>query len=134
MIVLDASVILKWIFGDEAGGDSAIYYRDRHVSGEETIAVPELFFYEAANVLTTKTKLSADAASEAFSSLWNLDFEIFTLGIEEFLEGITLSKRFKISLYDAAYIELAKKLKCNFITGDRKLYEKAKEMKGIKLL
>ncbi|MEW6326654.1 MAG: type II toxin-antitoxin system VapC family toxin [Thermodesulfobacteriota bacterium] len=134
MIVLDASVILKWIFGDEAGGNSAIYYRDRHVSGEETIAVPELFFYEAANVLATKTKLGVEAASRAFSLLWDFDFEVFSLGIEEFLEGITLSKRFKISLYDAAYIELARKLDCNFITTDHRLYEKTKKIKVIKLL
>jgi len=47
MIVLDASVALKWIFWDEAGGEGARHYRDRHVSGDEVIAVPDLFFYES---------------------------------------------------------------------------------------
>ena len=44
MIVLDASVALKWIFWDETGGERARHYRDRHVSGDEIIAVPDLFF------------------------------------------------------------------------------------------
>lgn len=41
---------------------------------------------------------------------------------------------YKVSVYDASYIELARKLNCNFITADRELYEKASEMKEVKLL
>lgn len=134
MIVLDASVALKWVFVDEDGGDRARYYKERHISEEEIIAVPELFFYEIANVLTTNAKLNVEDITEAFSLIWNFGFEVFSFGLEEFLSGITLAKRFKISLYDAAYIELANRLKCNFVTADRKLYEKMKEMKEVKLL
>ena len=134
MIVLDASVALKWIFTDEEGEDRAVRYRDRHISGEEVIAVPELFFYEIGNVLTTKTSLGNEAVSEAFSLLWNFDLEVFSLGYEEFLSSLALSRRYKITLYDAAYIELAKKLECDFVTFDKKLFEKAKGLKRIKVL
>jgi predicted nucleic acid-binding protein len=134
MIVLDASVALKWIFWDEAGGERARQYRDRHVSGDEIIAVPDLFFYEVANVLSNRTTLSVEAMSEAFSLLWSFDLDVFTLGLGEFLSGITLSERYRITLYDAAYIELARKLKCEFVTFDKKLYEKVKEPKLVKLL
>lgn len=109
-------------------------YRDSHVSGEEIIAVYDLFFYEIANVLTTKTKLSKGAIVEAFSLIWNFDFDIFNFGLEEFLSGITLSRQYRITLYDAAYICLAKRLKCPFVTADRKLYERVKELKEVKLL
>lgn len=134
MIVLDASVALKWIFWDEAGGERARHYRDRHVSGDEIIAVPDLFFYEVANVLSNRTTLSVEAMSEAFSLLWRFDFEVFTLGLGEFLSGITLSERYRITLYDAAYIELARRLKCEFVTFDKKLYEKVKGLQQVKLL
>lgn len=134
MIVLDASVVIKWVFVDEDGGESARYYKERHISEEEIIAVPELFFYEIANVLATNTKLSVEDITEAFSLIWNFGLEVFNFGLEEFLSGIALSRQYKISLYDAAYIELARRLNCNFITADRKLYEKTKEIKKLGLL
>jgi len=134
MIVLDASLILKWIFEDEDGGNRARYYRDRHISGDEVVAIPDLFFYEIANVLATKTRLTIEGAVEAFSLFWNFDFEVFSLGVEEFLNGITLSKRHRITLYDAAYIELARVLNCYFVTSDRRLYQKVEALKRVKLL
>lgn len=134
MIVLDASVILKWIFRDEDGGENARVYRDKHVSGEEIIAVPDLFFYEMANALVTKTPLATKDVLEAFSLLWNFDLEVFSFGLDEFVNGIDLSRRFGISFYDASYIELARRLKCHFITADRKLFEKVKGLRAVKLL
>jgi predicted nucleic acid-binding protein len=134
MIVLDASVALKWFFWDEAGWERARHYRNKHVSGDEIIAVPDLFFYEVANVLSNRTTLSVEAMSEAFSLLWSFDFEVFSLGLGEFLGGITLSERYRVNLYDAAYLELARRLKCEFVTFDKKLYEKVKGLKMVKLL
>lgn len=134
MIVLDASVVLKWIFGDEDKEGKAGLFRDGHLSGKEIIAVPDLFFFEIANVLSTKTRLNAKDAAEAFSLLWNFDFEVLYFRREEFLDAIMLSKRYGITLYDASYIELAQRLQCKFITADRKLFEKAKGLKGVLLL
>ena len=51
MIVLDASVVLKWIFDDEDGGEQATRLKDAHVAGHEIVAVPDLLFYEIGNVL-----------------------------------------------------------------------------------
>ena len=133
MIVLDASVILKWIFGEE-GEEISKQYRDRHVSGEEIIAVHDLFFYEIANVLATKTRLKTKDAIMAFRMLWDFDLEIFNLGGKKFIMGIAMSKRYGITFYDAAYICLARRLKCHYVTADRKLYEKVRELKEVKLL
>lgn len=134
MIVLDASVVLKWVFVDEDGGERARYYKERHISEEEIIAVPELFFYEIANVLATNTRLSVEDVTGAFSLIWNFDLEVFNFGLEEFLSAIALSRQYKISLYDASYIELARRLNCNFITADKRLYEKIKKIKKAGLL
>lgn len=134
MIVLDASVVLKWIFGDEDREEKARLFRENHISGKDAIAVHNLFFYEIANVLSTKTRLSYKDASDAFSLIWDLDFDVFGFGQDEYLGSIHLSKRYGITLYDASYIELAQGLKCRFITADRKLHEKVKGISGIELL
>jgi predicted nucleic acid-binding protein len=134
MIVLDASVILKWLFDDEDGGVSAARLKDAHVAGHEIVAAPDLLFYEIGNVLATKTRLSEAAVAEAFSLLWEFSLERFDLGLEEFQGGLNLSRKFKITLYDAAYVELSRRLKCPFITADKKLYEKVKSIKSVELL
>jgi len=133
-IVLDASVILKWIFDDEEGGDRVSRYRDNHIAEREIIAAPDLLFYEIANVLATKTRLPAAAVTEAFSLLWNFNLERFDFGLEEFLAGLAMARKYNVSLYDAAYIELARRLKCTFVTADRKLYEKTKSLRFVHLL
>ena len=134
MIVLDASVALKWIFGEEEGGERAKLYKEGHVTGKEPVAVHSLFFYEIANVLATKIRLSTKDAAEAFSLIWNFDLEVFRLGLDEFLEGIILSRQYTITLYDAAYVVLARKLGCPFVTSDRSLYEKVKKLKGLRMV
>jgi predicted nucleic acid-binding protein len=134
MIVLDASVVLKWIFEDEDGGERAARLKDAHVAGQEVVAVPDLLFYELGNVLTTKTRLSEAAIVEAFTLLWDFSLERFDLGLEEFQGGLALSRKYKITLYDAAYIELGRRLKCTFVTADKKLYEKVKSIKSVELL
>lgn len=134
MIVLDASVVLKWIFDDEDGGVSAARWKDAHVSGHEIVAVPDLLFYEIGNVLATKTRLSEAAVAEAFLLLWEFSLERFDLGLEEFQAGLALSRKYKITIYDAAYVELSRRLKCPFVTADKKLYEKVKSIKTVELL
>jgi predicted nucleic acid-binding protein len=134
MIVLDASVVLKWIFEDEEGSSGAKSYRERHASGKDIAAVHDLFFYEISNVLTAKTGLNTKDAMELFTLLWHFDFEVFHFGYKEFSAAMELSRRHSISLYDASYIVLAMRLKCDFVTADKKLYDKTKALNAIKLL
>lgn len=134
MIVLDASVVLKWIFDEEAGGDRAARLKDAHAAGQEVVAVPDLLFYEIGNVLATKTRLTEAAIAEAFSLLWEFSLERFDLGLEEFQGSLDLSRKYRITLYDAAYVELSRRLKCPFVTADRKLYEKIKSIRTVELL
>ncbi len=134
MIVLDASVIIKWVLDDESQSHSALIYRDQHFAGINRIVVPELLFYEIANVLATKTPLSQEEAIEEFSLIVESELEGYSLGTKEFSEAIGLSKRFKISLYDSSYIALAAALKCEFITADVQLVSKVRGLSYVKLL
>ena len=134
MIVLDASVVLKWVFSEEDGSDRADSLKSDHIAGTEVVAVPDLLFYEIANVLATKTRLSEKDCKEALSLLWHFDVERFELGLEEFLGAVSLARRYKVTLYDAAYIELAQRLKCMLITADKRLYERVKGSRIVQLL
>jgi predicted nucleic acid-binding protein len=134
MIVLDSSVALKWIFADEEGAEHAERVRNEHISGKNEIAVPSLFFYEIANVLASKVKLSAEEALEAFELISAFEFNVHELDIPEFLEAMTLSMKHKISVYDASYHVLASRLGCRFLTADRKFWGKVKGMGVAELL
>ena len=133
MIVLDASIILKMIF-EEQDTPLALQLREKHITGEDKIAAPELLYYELANVLATKVPISVKNASSVLAEMFNLEFETFTLGEEEFLFSIGTSRKYKISVYDASYVILADRLNCNFITSDVKLFRKTKDLKFVKLL
>ncbi|MBC7904272.1 MAG: type II toxin-antitoxin system VapC family toxin [Gemmatimonadaceae bacterium] len=134
MIVLDSSVALKWIFADEAGAENAMRIRNDHISGTNEIAVPSLFFYEIANVLATKVKLSPEEALEAFELISAFEFNVHELDSPEYLEAMTLAMKHKISAYDAIYHVLASRLGCRFLTADRKFWEKVKGMGVTELL
>ena len=134
MIVLDASVVIKWVFHDEDGADRAGRFKDAHVAGDDIVAVPDLFFFEAANVLATRTRLIEEDCAEALGLLWRMELEQFDFGLREFTRALHLAKRQGISVYDAAYLELSRELGCRFITADRKLYAKVKGFKHVALL
>ena len=134
MIVLDSSVALKWIFADEDGADHAKRVRDEHISGINEIAVPTLFFYEIANVLATKVKLSAEEALAAFELMSAFEFDVHDLDYSEYIEAMNLAMKLKVSVYDASYHVLASRLGCHFLTADRKFAEKVKSLGVVKLL
>lgn len=126
MIVLDSSVALKWFFADEDGVEHALRVRDDHISGKNEIAVPTLFFYEIANVLATKVKLSPEDAQEAFELISAFEFNVLELDSLEYLEAMALADKHKVSVYDASYHVLADRFGCRFLTADRKFWEKMK--------
>ena len=133
MIVLDASIILKLIF-EEKDTPLALQLRENHITGKEKLAAPELLYYELANVLATKVLIPVKNASSALAEIFNLEIVTFTLGAEEFLSSISFSRKYKISVYDASYVILAERLKCDFVTADVQLFRKTKDLKFVRLL
>jgi len=66
--------------------------------------------------------------------MWDFDLEVFSFGLDEFLEEMILARQYGITLYDAAYIVLARKLGCPFVTSDRRLYRKVKGLKEVRIV
>ena len=120
MVVLDASVILKWLVNEE-GSEDALRFRDRHVKGEERIIVPSLLFYEVANVLRYREELPEEELLILFEILNDLELSAVNPSFSEFKEAMLYARVKQTSVYDAAYVVLAKNLGCELITADKRL-------------
>ena len=134
MIVFDSSVALKWVFNNEEGVSQALALRNAHISGETELVVPTLFFYEIANVLAIKVQLAAAEARRAFELFADFELVVHDLDRDEYLAAMDISARYRVSVYDATYLVLAQRLKCYFITADRKFFEKVDSLGVAKLL
>lgn len=124
MVVLDTSVTFKWFEEKEKGHTEATEILGQHNLGKEKIIAPDLLLYEMTNAWSTK---SYNTISQVIRNLklldkWKLGF--IKLEITDFKKAAEYSKKYKISVYDASYIALAQKKKCDFITADQKLVEK----------
>ena len=133
MIVLDASVVFKW-FQEEPGSKQALQFEQSHVVGEELIAAPDLLFYEVANTFCYKKNVMQDVADSALEVLARMEIRIFVFSPRELKEVFKFARNYDISIYDALYAVLARKLECNFVTADKALYARLKKFSWVKLL
>lgn len=127
MIVLDASVVIKW-FQEERDSERAVSYQAKHSRGEEQIVAPDLLLYELINVLRYQKGISDEAIDDALEVIAKLEIQIFTFSPLELKEVFRFARISEISAYDALYVVLAKRLGCGFVTADKKLYHKLQKI------
>lgn len=133
MIVLDASVVIKW-FQEEGDSEKARVFENKHINGEEVVVVPDLLLYEATNVLRYKKNLTEEEGLKALHILTGMELQAFTFSPWELKEAFSFARLCDVSVYDALYVILAKHLHCEFVTADEKLYQKLKKHDGVVLL
>lgn len=133
MIVVDASVVIKWINQDEQDSDLARRLLHRHLEKLEEIIVPRLLFYEVANTLATKSRTSKETMTKGLHLLLGSSLRIYLEQNKELIEASILAKDYHASVYDMLYALIAKKKKTRLITADKKFLEKTK-FKFVKLL
>jgi len=132
MTVVDASVVLKWLLAELSAEAEELL--ERHLNGSDPLVAPELLYYEIGNVLVTKTKLSAQETSDLFGYFIDLQIEAYSLGADEYKATIDLAYRYKLSVYDAAYLGLALALDSRLVTADRRLANRAAATKIIQAI
>ena len=132
MTVVDASVVLKWLLAELSAEAEELL--ERHLNGSDPLVAPELLYYEIGNVLVTKTKLSAQETSDLFGYFIDLQIEAYSLGADEYKTTIDLAYRYKLSVYDAAYLGLALALDSRLVTADRRLANRAAATKIIQAI
>jgi predicted nucleic acid-binding protein len=133
MIILDASVVIKW-FSEEEYTDKALEIRERIRMGEERVVVPDLLLYELANALTYNPSFDANDVSDALTSIFDMDVDIVTPIPEIINSAVTLAFEHNITVYDSSYVALAKELELTFITADRRLCERVSNLNYVKFI
>jgi predicted nucleic acid-binding protein len=117
--VLDASVSSAWAFDDEAHPDArAALIRII----DDGARVPWIWWFELRNVLIVnerRSRGSADATARFLRELTALSIEIESALDED--ACLRLARRFKLTFYDAAYLELAIRERLPLATLDRAL-------------
>ena len=108
--VLDNTVTMAWCFGDEATP-----FTETLLSGlaslTDSAIVPALWLYEVVNVTALavrKGRITEEKASAFLESLADLPIEIEdATRTRMFVSVRALVARYKLSAYDASYLELA---------------------------
>jgi predicted nucleic acid-binding protein len=129
--VLDASIALCWAFDDE-GHPRADLAMER-LADDEAV-VPSLLWFEVRNTLIMSERRSR--LSEEDSGRFLFLFSQLPVRVDrEPVEGsvLSLARKHKITVYDAAYLELAQRESLRLATLDAELVRAARA-EGVPLL
>lgn len=128
-VVLDTSVIIKWFHREqELDVEAALTLRKAFLDSALDITVPDLLLYEFSNVMRYKPSYSAQDVSAMIEALYLSDITINQVDQQLIFDSISLAEQFNVSVYDASFVTLAQRLSAGFITADRKLYERIKDI------
>lgn len=133
MIILDASIVVKWIKQDEEDVDIALSLYNSHLKKKENIVAPRLLFYEVANFLATKPRSTSKTIKINLAFLFNSNLTFHIETNEELKDATLLAKKYKTSVYDMLYAVVAKNKKCILVTADENFVKKTK-FRHVKLL
>ncbi len=126
MLVVDASIALKWVM-TEAGSDEASLLLADMVDRDLSLVAPEHLLGEIGNGLRKRVAqgaLSADDALAAMEAIAALDLELVG-GSERWFRSLSAALEWEVTTYDALYVLLAVDLDAELITADVRLAESA---------
>ena len=131
--VTDASVILKWVLGDEKEPDQmkAMQLLSAWAAGSVAISAPILWQYEVGNFLGREVPEEAEAKMSLLLNLKVRDIEL-TGNIYQLC--FNWMKKYKVSFYDAAYLAVAYNLQATLVTADEKFVKKMEKIDCLCLL
>jgi len=131
--VVDASVILKWILGDERepDQDKALGLLNAWLEDRAEIFSPTLWEYEVGNFLGRELP---EQASEKMNLLVNLRFGSIPLTEKMHHLCFTWMAEQNVTFYDACYLAVANETKSILVTADSRFAEKMQNQGSICLL
>ena len=134
MIVLDASIAIKWLVVDEPGRDAALRVLAEIEKSPEQYAVPELFFNEVVAVLCQRTTADAQTIQGHVRAIEQLGLQRIGNGHEVLETAVTLARAWSVSGYDAIYLATAEHLHCAWLTADKQAAKKVRRPRLVKVL
>ncbi|WP_271065750.1 type II toxin-antitoxin system VapC family toxin [Caulobacter sp. NIBR1757] len=127
MLVVDSSIVLSWLLGDEASAITDALADDVHRTGA---IGPAHLRAEVANVLVMLERRRRISSAAVIASL--SDFEDMAIQFEPGLDAATtravvqLARAEGLTVYDASYLELALRLDAELFTLDKDLVAAAR--------
>ncbi len=121
--VVDASVILKWVLGDEREPDHEKAIRLLHawVQGSVTIAAPMLWQFEVGNILG---RAIPEEAPEKTGLVMDLNIQSIVLTDRACRLCFGWMRTKGVTFYDAAYLAAAYDTKAMLVTADERFVKK----------
>jgi len=121
-LVLDASVVIKWLLPEE-GRPQALAYRTRYRNGDLELIAPHLLVAEIGNVLWKRVRrgeLSPHEAQTAFDRFLRDAPQLVGSPLVA-ARALELANRHGRTVYDCLYLSLALSEGCDLITADQRL-------------
>jgi len=131
--VVDASVILKWVVGNERESDheKAKSLLETWTEGDIELSSPILWQYEVGNFLGRSLQ---DEAIDKMNLLLNLNIRNMALTNNMVNRCFSWMRQKKITFYDASYLAVAFEVQGTLITADEKFAEEMGKTNRICLL
>lgn len=95
---------------------------------------PDLLIYEFANALRYNPSYSVADIKKAVDSLTELQIDIIVPTPEMLKDACETARKHDTTVYDAAFISLAKLIGARLVTADEKLYEKVKGLGFVRFI
>ena len=122
--VVDSSVVVRW-YVDQPGAEHAREVRERLVAGSVSLVAPDICRWEVANVLRKKgLEPGLLAVEDVVGSLTDLDdlgVVVHPVDLPRLQTVTALAARRRMSLFDAAFVELSLRTGLPLLTADARL-------------
>lgn len=124
LVVLDASIAVKWYLLDEEYAQEAAILFDRLSDGDIAVIVPSHFQAEVSNAVRNAVRGRRSTIQDARNALANLlSLNISSIPMDELLlDGLEYALRYDCAFYDALYLSLADQIGCPFVHADGRLH------------
>ena len=121
-LVLDSSVTLSWCFEDERTDATDALLKQVVESGAEAPSLWPLEILNALAMAERRRRIDSDRRQRLCGFLHDLPVNIdVETASRAWAASSQLATRFKLTLYDAAYLELAQRLNLPLATLDKEL-------------
>ena len=131
-LVLDASVIVKW-YSEEEDTEKALQIRDLFLKNKFNIMVPDLMFYEIANVVRYARGMVDKEKEAILDNIVLLNLEVVSVSRHNLVKSLSLALKYDITVYDAVYLAISSEKKVVYVTADKNLKRKV-NLKNVLLL
>jgi len=130
IVVLDASVVVKWYVAEEFT-NTALKIRDDYSKGIIDIWSTELLPFEVLNALRYNSELGRDQIRKAGQSLSK-----FKLALHPILDGLLElslenATKYGLTVYDSSYMALSQAFDKKLYTADEKMLSKISDKEHV---